>query len=75
MTSRTTSTIPAPQYDYRLLMSPAGVNLLHELVAKRAYAIWQSRACPCGTAVNDWFQAEAEIRKEVQRAKRSQASR
>jgi hypothetical protein len=49
--------------------------LLHELIAKRAYAIWQSRGCPCGTAVTDWFQAEAEVRKEIQRAKRSQVSR
>jgi hypothetical protein len=76
MTATITSTTTlVPQYDYRLLNSPAGAALLQELIAKRAYAIWQARGCPSGTAVNDWFQAEAELRKEIQRAKRSRASR
>ncbi|HWB12750.1 MAG TPA: DUF2934 domain-containing protein [Pirellulales bacterium] len=32
-----------------------------EIVARRAYQIWQSRGCPDGTAADDWLQAEAEL--------------
>ena len=67
-----TTTLVAPQRDYRLLMSPAGATILHDMIAKRAYAIWQSHGCPRGTAVQDWLQAEAEVKREIQRAKRSQ---
>lgn len=33
-----------------------------ERIARRAYQIWQSRGCPCGTEAQDWAQAEAELR-------------
>lgn len=33
-----------------------------EIVARRAYRLWQSRGCPQGTATVDWLQAEAEMR-------------
>lgn len=32
-----------------------------EIIARRAYQIWQSHDCPEGTATDDWRQAEAEI--------------
>lgn len=34
----------------------------HEEVAARAYMRWQERGCPEGSAEQDWFQAEEELR-------------
>lgn len=34
-----------------------------EVIARRAYHIWESHGCPNGTASDDWQQAEAEIRR------------
>lgn len=36
--------------------------LPQQVVARRAYHIWQSHCCPEGTAAADWSQAEAELR-------------
>ncbi len=33
-----------------------------ERIARRAYQIWQSRGCPCGTDAQDWLQAEEELK-------------
>lgn len=35
-----------------------------EAIALRAYEIWQRRGCPQGTAMQDWCEAEAELRDE-----------
>ena len=67
-----TTTLVAPQRDHRLLMSPAGATTLQDMIAKRAFAIWQSHGCPRGTAVQDWLQAEVEVKGEIQKAKRFQ---
>ena len=32
-----------------------------EQIAALAYALWQERGCPAGTAEEDWFRAEQEI--------------
>lgn len=34
----------------------------HEIVALRAYEIWQRHGCPVGTDAQDWLQAETELR-------------
>lgn len=34
----------------------------HEMVACRAYEIWQRHGCPSGTEFHDWLAAEAELR-------------
>jgi hypothetical protein len=34
----------------------------HEMVAKRAFEIWQRHGCPQGTEFHDWLAAEAELR-------------
>lgn len=34
----------------------------HEVVARRAYQIWQRHGCPAGTAFQDWLAAETELR-------------
>jgi hypothetical protein len=32
-----------------------------ELIASRAYALWQARGCPDGSPDVDWLQAEQEL--------------
>ncbi len=39
-------------------------QLPQEKVAMRAYEKWCQRGCPEGTHLEDWLQAEAEIRSE-----------
>jgi hypothetical protein len=34
----------------------------YELIASRAYALWQARGCPEGSPEVDWFQAEQELK-------------
>jgi len=55
-----------------LLTSATGAPALREMIAQRAYSLWQSHACPVGTALKDWLQAEAEVKAEIQRANRLQ---
>ncbi|HWB14625.1 MAG TPA: DUF2934 domain-containing protein [Pirellulales bacterium] len=33
-----------------------------DMVARRAYEIWQRHGCPKGTEFQDWIAAEAELR-------------
>jgi hypothetical protein len=35
-------------------------------IAALAYGLWTERGCPIGSPDDDWFQAEAELRNEVQ---------
>jgi hypothetical protein len=46
-------------------VSAAQSKQLHELVAKRAYEKWCKRGRPCGTHLQDWFEAEQEVMKEM----------
>ena len=39
----------------------------HEKIAMRAYTKWQQRGCPCGTEMQDWQEAEAELKAEQSR--------
>jgi hypothetical protein len=39
--------------------------LTHEQIAKRAYEKWVKRGRPQGTHVQDWLEAEIELKKEV----------
>lgn len=34
---------------------------MREIIARRAYYIWEARGCPEGTAAENWLQAEAEM--------------
>jgi hypothetical protein len=56
---------------YRLLTTATAAAAIHDMIARRAYAIWQSRGCPAGTSFQDWLQAEAEVAAEIRRARRS----
>jgi len=33
----------------------------HEQIVSLAYALWQERGCPEGSAEEDWFRAEQEL--------------
>jgi hypothetical protein len=35
----------------------------HDEIARRAYLHWQARGCPHGSAEDDWFSAERELKK------------
>ena len=39
-----------------------GLAPSRERIARRAYQIWQSHGCPCGTEAQDWQQAEDELK-------------
>jgi len=67
---------PARGQDY-FTLTPAprlsithGAAILHDLIAQRAFVIWQSRGCPQGTPQEDWLQAEAEVKAEVANKRR-----
>lgn len=46
--------VPAAKREYRF---PS-----HDMVARRAFEIWQRHGCPEGTEFHDWLAAEAELR-------------
>jgi hypothetical protein len=39
----------------------------HEKIAMRAYEKWVQHGRPCGTELQDWLEAEAELRAEISR--------
>ena len=44
------------------------VKIAHEKIAMRAYEKWVKRGQPQGTDVQDWMEAEAELRAEISRS-------
>ncbi len=46
------------------------VQITDELVAQRAYAIWQARGCPKGDGQEDWQAAETQLMAEAARQRR-----
>jgi hypothetical protein len=36
---------------------------MHEDIARLAYALWQQRGCPEGSAEFDWFEAERNLQR------------
>ncbi len=59
---------PAPQAGHAQPCVP------HEKIAMRAYAKWQQRGCPCGTDLQDWREAEAELKAEMTRGNSTPAA-
>jgi hypothetical protein len=45
----------------------APMKVPHEKIAMRAYEKWSKRGYPAGTDVQDWLEAEAELRSELMR--------
>jgi hypothetical protein len=48
----------------------AGTQPSYEQIAKRAYEKWCKRGKPQGGDRQDWFEAEAELKKEMATARR-----
>jgi hypothetical protein len=46
-----------------LTKQPASAQ--HDQIALRAYRLWEQRGSPIGSAEEDWFRAEQEIRSET----------
>jgi hypothetical protein len=44
---------------------------IHDRVAQLAYLKWKVRGCRSDTAVQDWLEAEAEVKSEIRRERRS----
>lgn len=40
-------------------------NALHDMIATRAYEIWQGEGCPEGRAENHWMRAVEWLRSEL----------
>ena len=45
-------------------------SLAHEMIALRAYEKWRQRGCVDGHDVEDWLEAESELRREMARPAR-----
>jgi hypothetical protein len=43
----------------------------HEMIARRAYRKWQARGCPSGTHLQDWLEAETELKAEMIQGRQS----
>jgi hypothetical protein len=44
---------------------------IHDMIAQRAYLKWKAREWRSDTAVQDWLEAEAEVKSEIRRERRS----
>jgi hypothetical protein len=44
---------------------------IHDRIAQRAYLKWKARGCRSDTAMQDWLEAEAEVKSEIRRERRS----
>jgi hypothetical protein len=64
MSSRSTSTPTAPAASNTTMNS---TMVPHDKIAMRAYDKWCKRGCPAGTDKQDWLEAEAELRAEMNR--------
>jgi DUF2934 family protein len=53
------------------VQAPPASAVSHEAIAARAYSLFLARGGQPGDASRDWFQAEAELRQEMERAGRS----
>jgi hypothetical protein len=49
------------QHEVEINGSEADTLPNHDLIAERAFQLWQAHGCPEGTAEQDWLQAEAEL--------------
>jgi hypothetical protein len=56
-----------PTVTARASQSQRPEGTMHEDIAKLAYALWQQRGCPNGSAEFDWFAAEEKLLESVER--------
>jgi len=43
----------------------ATVSLTHEQIAERAKSIWRKKGCPSGQDQRIWYEAEAQLKREL----------
>ena len=68
--TRTAGTVNTGTVAGSLATQPGGAqatSLSQEKIAMRAYEKWCQRGCPDGTAEQDWYEAETELRTEQER--------
>jgi hypothetical protein len=53
----------------------AAPKITHDRIAMRAYEKWMQRGCPHGTDQQDWLDAEAELKAELNRTASASAAR
>jgi hypothetical protein len=58
--------VTKPRAGLEVSTSGADSAPLSGQIASLAYALWQERGCPDGTAEEDWFRAEQEIQARQQ---------
>lgn len=46
-------------------------DLIHDMIAHRAYVKWKARGCRSDTALQDWLEAEAEVKSDIRCDRRS----
>ena len=53
-----------PAYGSKVNLSRPATALTHELIAERAWIIWQNRGCRPGEDERNWIEAETQLRAE-----------
>jgi hypothetical protein len=59
--SKVDGAIHHPEKNEVHVQSPAGLSP-HDAIAERAHELWRQRGCPEGSAEQDWFEAEEQLR-------------
>ena len=60
--SKTASAVDAEHYPEQNEVNEDGLFPNVEQIARRAHELWIMRGCPEGSAEQDWFQAEQELK-------------
>ena len=60
--TKTASAVDADHYPEQNEVSEDGLFPSVEQIAHRAYEIWVRKGCPEGSAEQDWFEAEQELK-------------
>lgn len=63
MASRAVKVVPSKAVMSDPDVHPNPTEVDDSEIAARAYQCWQERGCPLGSDQEDWFRAEAELRK------------
>jgi hypothetical protein len=58
------SAVPQGMTTTKAPMTGTPMTITHEMIAKRAYEKWVKRGRPMGTQMQDWLEAEMELKKE-----------
>ena len=65
MATRTSTVVTMPTADSNVLAENQSGNLPDHDIARRAFELYCERGCQHGYDIEDWFQAERELRDSV----------